>query len=334
MIHPKRQSSRCDVLDRAVLARATVLGVACAFLCGQVKIADAWNSTGHMAIAAIAYDHLTPRAKRNVNALLAAHRDHSMWLTEMNSSYQQPFRFEFMKAATWPDDIRKTPDDRPTWHYIDVPVIAPGFVPAISSTTIPTPNAETQIGVETLILRSPTASTEDKSVALCWVEHLIGDIHQPLHVSTYFSKDFPFGDKGGNREVLLESEVASDPIESVARPRKLHAFWDDLFGITKDPEEIDAMAARIEARVPNQSVRSLLHTHRTVVSWVSEGHAVAAMDVYKNGKLPIYYDPARATYLVRITPEYIKMAHRIADRQAVLAGIRLANTLNAALGRP
>ena len=50
-------------------------------------------------------------------------------------------------------------------------------------------------------LKTKTAAGEDRAVAACWLFHLVGDIHQPLHNASYFLSDKSFltGDLGGNR---------------------------------------------------------------------------------------------------------------------------------------
>ena len=48
---------------------------------------------------------------------------------------------------------------------------------------------------------------EERAVAMCWVFHLIGDAHQPLHVTQLYSTQFPKGDRGGRHD---ESFVAQD----------------------------------------------------------------------------------------------------------------------------
>ncbi len=64
------------------------------------------------------------------------------------------------------------------------------------------------------VLRGGKAEDPDKAVALCWLLHLVGDLHQPLHAATLLARaeslpksgfdpapDFaaPGGDEGGNR---------------------------------------------------------------------------------------------------------------------------------------
>ncbi len=48
------------------------------------------------------------------------------------------------------------------------------------------------------VFKSESPSKLEKALALCWLIHLVGDIHQPLHTSNLFSDQFLNGDRGGN----------------------------------------------------------------------------------------------------------------------------------------
>ena len=290
--------------------------------------AFAWNGTGHMVVAEIAYDHLTPQTKAGVDALLARHRDYALWMREMPAGDTDKGRWAFMKASTWPDDIRKTPDDRLTWHYIDLPVIAPGYTPDPAAVLVVTPNAETQITAETAVLDSTNAPAPDRAVALCWVEHLIGDVHQPLHDSSLFSPQFPKGDKGGTDESLAPNAVDSDPLEAAANPHRLHALWDDLLGATQDPVELQKIAASLETPAYGRSTFPQLALHKIVHEWVQEGNILAQRDAYVDETLPMTPTGDQKAE-VTLSAGYLATAHQIADRQIALAGLRLADTLNA-----
>jgi hypothetical protein len=63
----------------------------------------------------------------------------------------------------------------------------------------------------------------DRAVALCWVFHLLGDMHQPLHTIKLFTTQFPApeGDRGGTRFYIRVKPTNATTIS-------LHAFWDDL----------------------------------------------------------------------------------------------------------
>jgi hypothetical protein len=42
-----------------------------------------------------------------------------------------------------------------------------------------------------------------KAIALAWLFHLVGDIHQPLHTAQLFNADYPQGDRDGNETVYV-----------------------------------------------------------------------------------------------------------------------------------
>ena len=112
------------------------------------------------------------------------------------------------------------------WHFIDT-----GFTSDHSTVpATPAPNVATQIAA----LRLAIASGEDdilEAYDLVWLEHLVGDIHQPLHGSArYFSEK---SDIGGNLvKIRLTSAMKKkfEGTQSKTAPRELHAFWDDLPG--------------------------------------------------------------------------------------------------------
>lgn len=313
---------------RKTLTRCVLLLGSLALLGFAAPRSQAWNGTGHMTVADIAYDNLTPKTKAGVNALLARHRDYALWISQMPAGYTDRARFAFMKAATWPDEIRKTPDDRPIWHYIDIPVAAPGYTLTPAQQVTVQPNAETQIGVETRLLSAASASDQERAVALCWVEHLIGDVHQPLHDASLFSAAFPKGDKGGNSESLAAGAVDNDPLESAAHPRRLHALWDDLLGATLDPAEIQKIAAGLETPAYGRAAFPQLGTHKAVHDWVLEGSALARQVVYADCTLPMTA-LGDGKMEVSLPSGYLDAAHKVANRQIALAGLRLADALNA-----
>ena len=70
----------------------------------------------------------------------------------------------------------------------------------------------------------PSALAANKAVVLCWIFHLVGDVHQPLHVVSMFTPELPDGDRGGNL-IFVRPRPDSPPM-------RLHAFWDNATGVT------------------------------------------------------------------------------------------------------
>src|ERR1044072_7161013 len=71
-----------------------------------------WNNRGHMMVAAIAYDHLTPAIKNRVDQLLRLNPQRSDWfdLIPASASPTAVKKMLFMIAATFPDRIKSDPD--------------------------------------------------------------------------------------------------------------------------------------------------------------------------------------------------------------------------------
>src|SRR4051794_37148479 len=76
--------------------------------------------------------------------------------------------------------------------------------------------------------RFPSRTTaEDKAVALCWILHLIGDVHQPLHCATLYSPQFERGDLGGN----------SFGVKINGKEYRLHTFWDNALDVVPGTDD-------------------------------------------------------------------------------------------------
>ncbi len=136
---------------------------------GLAASAGAWGAKGHRVVARIAERHLTAEAKASLQELLG---DEGL-----------------MEASTWADWIRSDPDMGHTgpWHYINMP----DGVSYAESDKNPEGDAYVQLTRSIEVLRDAESSKEAKLEALRWIAHLVGDLHQPLHVGRA-------EDRGGN----------------------------------------------------------------------------------------------------------------------------------------
>jgi hypothetical protein len=281
----------------------------------------AWNDFGHMAIAAIAYPQLSAPAKQRVSVLLQKNPDYAEWVRGVPPAERE--RIAFMKAAVWPDAIKRNPDysDIPdrfapalspnsgyrdklqhrSWHYINNP-FTPDRTPAHPAAT---PNLQTQIATLRRVLREKTSSMDTQSYSLVWLLHLVGDAHQPLHATSRFTRQFPHGDQGGNAVILCQKTCNLD----------LHAYWDRVLGTTRKPRAI----FRMIASYPVADKQRAAITDETV--WIQESMDIAQHVVYS---APITSDASST----RLTGDYKATARNVARQQAAIAGARLANLLN------
>lgn len=329
--------SRCRLL-------LLIAGLALIF--SPAKPVLAWNPTGHMVVARIAWDNLTPQAKSRATDLLSRSASYGSWLRQMPAGYPDRALYVFMRSATWADEIRGTPASRPAWHYIDVPVVFGNDTSLLFAAPPPVvPNAETELIGQAYILGLTTAAPVDRADALCWVVHLTGDLHQPLHCAALFSSIFTRGDRGGNSIKLLQPPVIPSfgglPVFSASPsgPGNLHALWDNLLGDTHQPDNIDRIAAVLKTPAYARGTFPQLKAHTDIHAWVLEGNALARQYVYLNGALPQSISTrgvvpgSHAETNAALPAGYVARAQSLALRQIALASYRLADTLNSVLGQ-
>lgn len=280
----------------------------------------AWNRAGHMVTGAIAYDELQKTSPATVARVVAILRQHpqygSRWKPEIQGMREQDQeRYLFMLAARWPDDIRGDKAfDHPLWHYINYPYKPPDQPDSVPD---PAPAGENiveafQRNVEVVQSAAPDA---EKAVALCWVFHLLGDSHQPLHVVSLFTTQFPDGDRGGNLFYIR-------PDPSSPTTRNLHAYWDDILLTDEHYDAARALAANIE------NSRGLISLKAPAESrfewWTHESFDLAVSTAYRKGKLTAGAGSDHGAPLPR---NYHAAAERVATHRVALAGYRLADFL-------
>ncbi len=299
----------------------------------------AWNDTGHRLVAMIAWEDLTPAARAKYAGILKQHpRYNEDLLTDLPKD-SDPDLFAFGMAATWPDIVRSFSNpmhaayNHPAWHYVDIPYSIGGQ--AVNIPVDPTPgphNIIEALAANTAALRDPKTPVKDQAVALCWVLHLCGDIHQPLHAVELFSPQFPSGDQGGNAIVVLREPPYPDS------QIKLHTLWDQLPGVYKSDATIRMLATglRADPRFSRSALKdSLAITDPT--KWAQESHDLAIQYAYLNGNLKGASATAAgagnakspdAPQIPGLPAGYLKQAEDVAMLRIVLAGYRTADLLN------
>lgn len=296
-----------------------------------VSPVQAWNKAGHMTSAAIAYDELkasSPSTVAKVVAVLKLHPQYDQrWRADVEAAgldEDEAHRRLFMLAARWPDDVRGDHDfDRPDDHFIDQPYKPPGQPASVQVTQPGAENLVTAYATHVATLRN-SSDDGDRAVALCWLFHLTGDVHQPLHAVSLFTTQFATaeGDRGGTRfyiRVTAESATIS-----------LHSLWD---GLVLGSERYQSVANRATAlrnkaglgRADLPELSAHPFGPNAVMAWAKdESLVVAKTTVYLNGKLKASTSKSNGKLL---PTNYLDTAQGAAERRMVLAGYRLSDVL-------
>ncbi|MBC8137553.1 MAG: S1/P1 nuclease [Fibrella sp.] len=289
-------------------------------------------------MARIAWDNMKPATRAKLIELLNnAPGDADLAnLRPSGMSKDDADRALFQEASRWPDIVRAQKTDaekarrakyhHSPWHYYDVffEETSGGVIKERTDKKNEAENAVERLGVLTAQLGNPSLPAGERAVALAWIEHLVGDVHTPLHNVARISESEPDGDQGGN---LFKLEKNPAPGKQYAE--NLHSFWDDLPASQfpsppgEDPEaRIGRIAQAATFLLPKALFeRAGLTQTGQYSQWNREGAEVAIAKVYPNLKRNELPDAA-----------YTQEAKNTAMVALAKAGYRLAATLETALG--
>jgi hypothetical protein len=293
----------------------------------------AWDDTGHMVVAYIAYSKLTPAAKARVDKLLIPPPvPPGVKYPDRGFVFYCNRNYDPVMIANWMDDLRDNSlsDPLKPWHFINFNPIFDG-IPA-QPIKPDKENVLERVKWCAMMIdkgknfeKTPSKS-DDKASAefLGYLIHLVGDLHQPLHCTTRYSPSHPNGDAGGNLFPI-----------NTPHAKNLHSFWDaagGLFGFDKvarppegDVADTHKKISQYATMVMKAFPASPAQEWQVMIpeQWVKESNDAARnigfMNIVEGG------EP---------TKEYINNAQRQAAKRLAFAGYRLAELLNRIYGTP
>ena len=341
--------------DRNWQRRLLWLSAGAALLIALCAPAQAWNDAGHMVVARIAWLRLTESQREAVFARMKAHPHFETSLTSNRPSHATDAEWAFLRASTWSDYIRpprtmskETAAEHPkhkfhrgVWHYVNFPYHAGQKESALPREALPNEtNIIPQIEQSLDVLTGKTkhdpgavaglSAEANAAVRICWLFHLVGDLHQPMHaVALVDAKLFPagdHGDQGGNLLAIRRSE--SD------KPMRLHACWDGMLSSDSRFDSVCQLADEL-THDPSLAAEKFpeLKEHRHVRDWAAESYLLAKTHVYRDGQFPhVRYEDVEARKVSAeevpaLTEQQSAQSRQIARRRVTLAGYRLAEAL-------
>ena len=194
------------------------------------------------------------------------------------------------------------------WHFVDIELATPNFDAAcFNHPPIPSGKPASNGPADDCVadkvqefageLANPATDLEEQVVALKFLLHFVGDLHQPLH-------DSDDHDRGGNDKRVSAAGL---------RAGNLHHYWDTEFVDQLGPDAktiaSDLIGHITKAQVTRWQVGK-------IADWAEESFQIAKDDVY--GQLP---EPnARGSY--RLSDDYVTEAVHDVSLQLSKAGVR------------
>jgi hypothetical protein len=244
------------------------------FLCSSFTSSEVkWGKTGHRTIGKIADNYLDDNIKNKIQKLL-----------NMKS---------LAFTSTYADEIKsdKRYKEFYTWHYINMPLDSNYE----DSEKNPKGDMVTGIAYCKKIITDKNSSDNDKAFYLKILIHLIGDLHQPMHVALA-------EDKGGNNVKL----------KWFGEDSNLHKVWDSEM-INKYRMSYSELAENADV-LTNEQVLAI--QKGSIVDWVNETHQITTT---------IY---ATVNEGENLRYRYSYNHFNTVRTQLQIAGIRLAKVLN------
>ncbi|WP_068094188.1 S1/P1 nuclease [Novosphingobium rosa] len=237
----------------------------------------AWGAQGHQITGIIAESHLSETAAAQIHQFMG--------------------KEDLAQASTWPDEMRATPSDfwrhkAGHWHYVTV--AGDDYQPSDRPRE---GDAMSALAAYSAVLRDPRRDREEKRVALRFVVHIIGDLHQPLHAGA-----------GGNQNDHGGNDV---PVVFLGRSMPLHGVWD--YGLIEQRGMSSAAyAAALSANITPAQVSTWRSS--SPAQWVHESIALRKT----------IYPQTR-----RLSDDYARQHQAEVDERLEQAGVRIAAWLNA-----
>jgi S1/P1 Nuclease len=237
-----------------------------------------WYDKGHRIVGLIAAANLTVEARKEIEKIL-------------------PGGATLADAAIWPDHEGRSIRDLDPLHNVRIPENASGYDQARDC-------PERNCMVEALkwfstVLADKNAPMLMRKLALHYVAHLVGDMHQPLHAGRA-------ADQGG----------IDIPVSYRGQTTNLHFFWDtNLVELETGSEE--EIAKRLSANLTKEE--RLKWQAGNFKQWTNESLLLVRSHAYNIG------------LSVELSDDYVEKARPIVRRRLAQAGIRLAWLLNSAL---
>jgi len=259
--------------------------------------AFAWGKTGHRVVAAIADTQLSGLARAHIREILGGAES-------------------LDEAANWPDEMRSAPGafwqkTATPWHYVTLNGIIYDHAP-------PEGDALEALARFSKTLRDPSASREDKQLALRFIVHLVGDLHQPLHNGKCC-------DKGGN----------DVKVTWFGKPTNLHAVWDSQI-VDDEQLSFTELAAKLERHLSPQDVVKWWDINPR--DWISESAEIRDTLYPTARDLPKLPKGKKLKKGEQVLPDlsynYVYKFTPVMERRLTQGGIRLAAYLNALFAEP
>jgi hypothetical protein len=311
----------------------------------NLQLIYAWNYSSHALTGIITYSLMDTNSSNKVLELIKHHprykEDFIDAMPDTSKFWTQTERehWIFAQIAFWPDIARGFENEvrdtyhHSTWHYINLGVfpndeLKKQFGPTLLSNTKLKFDENSEFermnimeALDYIIneFESKESTKEEKALLLCWLFHLVGDLHQPLHTSAMFTpRLFSEGDRGGNSIRVGKYN--------------LHSTWDWALGGEKEISKLtDFSKSFLKDDMTNYDYSGI----KDFNAWLKESYSLAKNLAYteavRDTALSAENSGSTEFPTFTMSDEYKLNMEEAARERVILAGYRLSELLSVIL---
>ncbi len=260
-----------ELVSRILFIGTTVF----AFMLHCREVAYGWGEKGHRIVAILADTHLTAQAREQVGKLL-------------------PAGTTLADAAVWPDREGRQITEFDRLHHVSIPDDVEGYD---QERDCKARNCMVEaLDWFTSIITDVKVPINVRLIALRYVAHLVGDMHQPLHA--------------GRQEDRNGTDIT---VSYRGQTNNLHLFWDiNVVEMAEgNPEEL---AEKLDESITRKQ-RAKWQSGEPK-TWTDESFRLSRSNAYTLGES------------MELSDEYVATALTIVRRRLAQAGVRLGWLLN------
>jgi hypothetical protein len=249
-------------------------------------------------VALVAANHLTPTARQNVSWLLG--------------------RATLADVAVWADEYSEGNNQTSLWHYVNIPLDATNYDGDRDCPRQPGVSAGGRgdrwrdCVVDRIVynqerLANRSLDRADRAIALKFLVHLIGDLHQPFHALGV--------ERGGNGILVSAFGVATCSYDDgTPYPCNLHGVWDTELIAHRGLNDRQYLPV-LERHIKQRGWEAM--EIGSPAQWAMESHALAKLALLPAGGV--------------VDDTYFRAHITVVEERLTRGGLRLAAWLNRSL---
>jgi len=276
----------------------------------------ALGKMGHQLVCQLAFDNLPSTQQQKITELLLElPKKHQKIINKYNYRNKNA-PISFAQACTWADAIKKLPeyDKYKSWHYLNI---------SRESTSIELTSCRENCLIQAILYHQQQLSLEkqswNKTKALMFLGHWLGDIHQPLHVS--FASDL-----GGNKNKIITKNKTCN---------NLHWLWDEclLYGNNnrlKKEKIFDVLYKKLTQHWQKNNISQWQDS--SVTEWATESLTLARSPSLLYCKVDINgHCQSMSNNTIKLPDNYYKKHTIVLEQRILKASVRLAKLIESSL---